>query len=147
MCAWDAGSQFVTVREEAALMYDRNMASPRSRRARRPRIRLLLAVAASVGVLVTGYFLLSPRATRATSAADVQGYLPAGGGGGWGEGGYPMMPGSPAGAANGGAAHGGGPNGGAANGGAANGGAANGGAANGGAANGGAANGALNGAS
>jgi hypothetical protein len=102
-------------------MYDRNLASPRSRRARRRRIRLLLAVAASIGVLVTGYFLLSPRATRATSAADVQGYLPAGGGGGWGEGGYPMMPGSPAGAANGGATSGGAANGGATSGGAANG--------------------------
>jgi len=80
-------------------MYDRNLASPRSRRARRRRIGLLVAVAASIGVLVTGYFLLSPRATHATPAADVQGYGP----GGWGEGGYPMMPGSPdgAGAANG----------------------------------------------
>jgi len=73
MCAWDAGSQFVTLREEAQLMYDRNLASPRSRRPRRRRTGLLLAAAVSVGVFVTGYFLLSPRATHATSAADVQG--------------------------------------------------------------------------
>ena len=87
-------------------MYDRNLASPRSRRARRRsrrRIGWVLAVGACVGVLVTGYFLLSPRATHATSAADVQGY----GTGGWGAGGYPMMPGSPDDATNGGATNGG----------------------------------------
>jgi len=87
-------------------MYDRNLASPRSRRARRRSRRRavsVLAAGACVGMLAAGYFLLSPRATHATSAADVQGYLPAGGQGGWGEGGYPMMPGSPDGAANSGA--------------------------------------------
>jgi len=84
-------------------MYDRNLASPRSRRARqrsRRRVVSVLAAGACAGVLAAGYFLFSPRATHAASAADVQGYLPAGGPGGWGEGGYPMMPGSPSGAAN-----------------------------------------------
>ncbi len=80
-------------------MHDRNLASPRSRRTRRrsrQRIGWVLAAGACIGVLVTGYYLLSPRATRVTPAADVQGY----GTGGWGAGGYPMMPGSPAGAGN-----------------------------------------------
>jgi hypothetical protein len=143
-------------------MYDRNPAygshgspparSPRtrSRRARRRRAGSILAAAACIGVLVAGYFLFSPHASRATSAADVQGYLPgtsggeAGGGetgggetgggetgGGWGEGGYPMMSGPPDGAAGGGAAGGGAAGGGAAGGGAAGGGAAGGGAVNG----------------
>ena len=91
-------------------MYDRNPAygsrGHRSRRARRRRTGSILAVGACIGVLVTGYFLFSPHASRATSAADVQGYLPGtsgGGAGGWGEGGYPMMSGPPDGAANAGA--------------------------------------------
>jgi hypothetical protein len=94
-------------------MYDRNPAygsrGPRSRRARRRRTGSILAVGACIGVVVTGYFLFSPHASRATSAADVQGYLPGtsgGGAGGWGEGGYPMMSGPPDGAANGGPASG-----------------------------------------
>jgi hypothetical protein len=92
-------------------MYDRNLAyrsrGHSSRRTRRRRIGSILAVGACAGVLMTGYFLFSPHATHATSAADVQGYLPAGGTGGWGEGGYPMMSGPPAGdAGNGGAANG-----------------------------------------
>ena len=90
-------------------MYDRNPAygsrGHRSRRARRRRTGSILAVGACIGVLVTGYFLFSPHASRATSAADVQGYLPGtsgGGAGGWGEGGYPMMSGPPDGAVGGG---------------------------------------------
>ena len=89
-------------------MYDRNPAygsrGHRSRRARRRRTGSILAVGACIGVVVTGYFLFSPHASRATSAADVQGYLPGtsgGGAGGWGEGGYPMMSGPPDGAVNG----------------------------------------------
>ncbi len=108
-------------------MYDRILAhgSPRSPRGRsrrgrsrsasRRRIASLLAAGAFVGVVVTGYFLFSPRATHATSAADVRGYPPgpAQGAGGWGEGGYPMMSGPPDGSASTGGASTGGASGGA----------------------------------
>jgi hypothetical protein len=102
-------------------MFDRNLAygshgsrRTRSRRAKRRRIGSILAVGACIGVLVAGYFLLSPRATHATSAADVQGFQQ--GAYGWGEGGYPMMSGPPDGTANGEPANGGAANGGGANG-------------------------------
>src|ERR1700685_1598921 len=113
MCDLGRRSPVITAREEAALMYDRNPAygsrGHRSRRARRRRTGSILAVGACIGALVTRSLLFSPHASRATPAADVQGYLPGtsgGGAGGWGEGGYPMMSGPPDGAVGGGAVNG-----------------------------------------
>src|ERR1700728_4336107 len=93
----------VSEREEFGLMFPRR--APRRRRypsgpQRAARRRLLLvAAAACVPVLIIAYALTSTHDGRAVDAADVTGVgLQAGFGhtdraGGWGEGGYTMMPG------------------------------------------------------
>jgi hypothetical protein len=61
---------------------------------------LLIAAVTSVPVLIVGYALTTGRGGRAVDTADVTGtslrsaYGHTSGGGGWGRGGYPMMPGS-----------------------------------------------------
>jgi hypothetical protein len=98
---------------------------PRSRRNPRPNLGWMIALGVAIPVLVVGYFLASAGAQHAVPAADVQGTAPVailpgtavpgtpvvGGAvagttsssaapgtpsmGGWGEGGYPMVAGSP----------------------------------------------------
>ena len=90
-------------------MDDLNIRGSRAKRRRRPPRHLgwLIALGAAVPVLVTGYGLAAPGVRSAAPTADVRDVLagttsPAAPVvGGWGEGGYPMMPmpGSPAGAA------------------------------------------------
>jgi len=85
----------------------------RSRRNRRPGAGGMIALGVAIPVLVVGYFLAVRGPEHAVSAADVQGPIPAttvlagasgvSSVGGWGKGGYPMMPGGASGAGSNGA--------------------------------------------
>jgi hypothetical protein len=81
-------------------MHNRNLPG-RGRPGRRATGPLVaLGTAAAAAVLVVGYVLTSAGPQRAVSSADVAGSVPwtgagtAGAAGGWGQGGYPMMPGT-----------------------------------------------------
>jgi hypothetical protein len=95
--------QIEEAREDSQHMYDGNTVRGR-RGARRNRRRnhiaaWLAALAVTVSVIVVGYGLTRPAASHMATSADVQGVAGLHSGqGGWGRGGYTMMPG-PAGGA------------------------------------------------